>query len=295
MYGLLKTKILMKAALVASASVAGALGLASLPPVVPQPEAIVHVAAGSFGYREAGDFARNGRPVNAPLTRRRISSGLLVMKRQVSAADYQACVADGACAPSSGRGATRSDLPATGVSWHDATAYAVWYSAKVGETWRLPTDLEWAWFAGSRFRDDAVSADDGRDGFERRWLAKYEQESSRQPSTDKQPRPAGSYGDNERGLSDLAGNVWEWTDTCFVRQAVGPDGRPGEARTVNCGVRVVEGEHRSYVTDFIRDARAGGCAVGLPPANLGFRLVHEDGSTLARLMARLRARLVRTA
>ena len=45
--------------------------------------------------------------------------------------------------------------------------------------------------------------------------------------------------------------------------------------TENCGVRVVEGRHRTYVSDFIRDARGGGCAVGAPPSNLGFRLVRE--------------------
>jgi len=39
---------------------------------------------------------------------------------------------------------------------------------------------------------------------------------------------------------------------------------------------VVEGQHRTYVTDFIRDARAGGCAAGIPPSNLGFRLVRES-------------------
>jgi hypothetical protein len=49
-------------------------------------------------------------------------------------------------------------------------------------------------------------------------------------------------------------------------------------RTENCGVRVVEGQHRTYVTDFIRDALAGGCAVGTPPANLGFRLVRAGGA-----------------
>ena len=30
------------------------------------------------------------------------------------------------------------------------------------------------------------------------------------------------------------------------------------------------------MTDFIRDARAGGCSVGTPPSNLGFRLVRDD-------------------
>lgn len=56
--------------------------------------------------------------------------------------------------------------------------------------------------------------------------------------------------------------------------------------TVNCGVRVAEGAHRAYVTDFIRDARADGCAQGVPPANLGFRLVREERSWLASISAR---------
>ena len=47
------------------------------------------------------------------------------------------------------------------------------------------------------------------------------------------------------------------------------------SKNSNCGVRIAQGQHRSYVTDFIRDARAGGCAAGLPPSNLGFRLVRE--------------------
>jgi hypothetical protein len=52
----------------------------------------------------------------------------------------------------------------------------------------------------------------------------------------------------------------------------------GHARVTNtnCGVRVVQGAHRTYMTDFIRDPRTGGCAAGVPPANLGFRLVVED-------------------
>ena len=54
-------------------------------------------------------------------------------------------------------------------------------------------------------------------------------------------------------------------------------------QTQNCCVRVAEGAHRAYVTDFIRDARAGGCASGTPPTNLGFRLVREPKSLLARV------------
>jgi hypothetical protein len=55
----------------------------------------------------------------------------------------------------------------------------------------------------------------------------------------------------------------------------------------NCGVRVAEGRHRAYVTDFIRDARAGGCASGVPPSHLGFRLVRQQKSWVSQLSSRL--------
>jgi formylglycine-generating enzyme required for sulfatase activity len=77
----------------------------------------------------------------------------------------------------------------------------------------------------------------------------------------------------------MSGNVWEWTATCFMRSALDDEGWTVK-QTRNCGVRVAEGAHRAYVTDFIRDARAGGCAAGTPPDNLGFRLVREERSMI---------------
>ena len=100
---------------------------------------------------------------------------------------------------------------------------------------------------------------------------------------DGEVRPIGDFGANENGLRDVAGNVWEWTNTCFVRTRSTTPARQRAKPTANCGVRVVEGQHRAYVTDFIRDARAGGCAAGVPPSNLGFRLVREPPHWLARL------------
>jgi formylglycine-generating enzyme required for sulfatase activity len=87
------------------------------------------------------------------------------------------------------------------------------------------------------------------------------------------PQPIGAFGLNSNGLLDVGGNVWEWTSSCFVRATL--DGEAMRVTNTNCGVRVVEGAHRTYMTDFIRDPRTGGCAAGVPPANLGFRLVVE--------------------
>jgi formylglycine-generating enzyme required for sulfatase activity len=244
--------------------------------------AIVRVAPGSLSYREAGDFTRGGQQAEAPLRAMRFERPLHVMRHQVSSSDYQLCVQDGACRALDRGVAVAPDRPAVQVSWHDAQAYAGWLSRRSGHHYRLPSDAEWAFAAGSRFKDDGVPVD--ADDPSKRWISRYERESERDLS-DTTAYPFGRFGANEHGIEDLAGNVWEWTSTCFVRSRTDEAGNAGKP-TVNCGVRIAEGAHRAYVTDFIRDARAGGCAQGVPPANLGFRLVREETSWVASVSAR---------
>lgn len=230
---------------------------------------LIRLPAGTISYRLPGEFTRAGHPVDAPVESLKIA-GLAIMKRQVTTAEYQACVAAGACPSLAPATRAAPDRPVVQVSWRDAEAYAGWLSKTTGAYYRLPTDAEWAYAAGDRFRDDALPETDSADPA-KRWLARYEQEAAREREADRKAQPVGHFGANDRGLLDIAGNIWEWTDTCYRRVAL--DGE----ETVNCGIRVVEGRHRSYMTDFIRDARSGGCAVGTPPANLGFRLVRDDG------------------
>lgn len=245
--------------------------------------ALVRVAPGGLSYREAGDFTRGGQQAEAPLRTLRFERPLRVMRNQVSSSDYQLCVQDGGCRALDRGVVVASDRPAVQVSWYDAEAYAAWLSRKTGHYYRLPSDEEWAFAAGSRFKDDGVTVD--ADDPSKRWISRYERESERDLS-DTTAYPFGKFGANEHGIEDISGNVWEWTSTCFVRSRIDEAGNAGRP-TVNCGVRVAEGAHRAYVTDFIRDARAGGCAQGVPPANLGFRLVREETSWLAGLSGRL--------
>ena len=277
----------LKLLLACAAGFAGPLAVAPLVSEMSTRDAqvepvIIEIARGSFAYREAGDFTRAGRPAEAPLRTLQFAKSLHIMRDQVSSADYQLCVRDRECHALDRGVAVASDRPAVQVSWHDAQAYADWLSRKTGHRFRLPSDAEWAFAAGSRFRDDSAPVD--ADDPAKRWISRYERESERDLS-DTTAYPFGKFGLNERGVSDLAGNVWEWTSTCFVRSRVDASGHAGRS-TVNCGVRVAEGAHRAYVTDFIRDARAGGCAQGVPPANLGFRLVREERSWVASVSAR---------
>lgn len=258
------------AALTATASVVVAPGrvLTRLP--VPD---LVEVRPGTVRYRASGDFSRDARPAPAPIVQIAITRTLAVMKHQVTAADYGRCVYGGAC-PAVDGDASGPDRPLINVSWRDAHAYAEWLSGVTGARFRLPTDEEWAHATGGRFHDDelpetAYGGDPGQ-----RALAIYAA-GARGAGISREVQPIGSFGVNENGLVDVGGNVSEWTDTCFVRVALDVRGETA-SRLVNCGIRVVEGRHRSYLPDFIRDARAGGCSIGPPPTNLGLRLVRDD-------------------
>lgn len=235
---------------------------------------IVEIAAKPFQYRVAGDFSRDGKPVEAPLRAERLADAVKIMNHQVTAAEYARCVDDGGC-PRIPHASAMADRPMVGVSWRDATAYAEWITNKTGVVHRLPTDEEWVFAAGEKARDEALPLVDQINPAQA-WIARYEAETNRARPGALDPQPLGTFGLNENGLKDIGGNIWEWTSTCFLRISLQPAGGARVTNT-NCGVRVVQGAHRTYMTDFIRDPRTGGCAAGIPPANLGFRLVIENG------------------
>lgn len=184
------------------------------------PVETVAILPGAFAFRLPGEYLRSGRPVDAPTRMVEFRAGFDIMKYQVSAGDYSRCVADGACETPDGT--ATGDMPVTGVSYRDAEAYSGWLSARTGEAWRLPTDEEWSFAAAERLHDDALGlADDGNPAT--RWLARYRSEAAGQAERDPQPKPRGHFGANGRGVFDVAGNVWEWTSTCYANATLAAD------------------------------------------------------------------------
>lgn len=253
-----------------------ALGLQTLPsnePPVPG-AATVEIRETIVDFPAPGEFLSGGVPAAVPAERVTVA-GFRIMKRQVSLAEYDLCVAAGACMTADARPA-QANVPVTGVNWTDADTYARWYSEATGETWRLPTALEAAAAAGERFGGEAFSAAaDDPENPAVRWIRRYREEAAAKRPADPEPKPGGHYGPNTLGVEDFGGNLWEWTSTCYTRVTLS-HGSQLESVVENCGVHVLEGRHRAYMSNFVRDGRSGGCAVGTPPENLGFRLVHDE-------------------
>jgi formylglycine-generating enzyme required for sulfatase activity len=276
-------KLILACGAIAGCYLALAALVAQPDPLVPE---LVTVEPGLHDYRISGEFLKDGNPVDAPIVPVRISGAIEIMKYQVSAAEYASCVADEACDPPLARSGLGDDLPATGVSFKNALDYAAWLSRKTDMRWRLPSDEEWSYAAGSRFVDDALGTAGDPDNPSALWLLKYRKYSGLESDNVSVVRPRGFFGPNEKDIHDLSGNVWEWTTTCYNRARVGEDGRVLAGSTANCGVRIAEGQHRAYITFFVQDARGGGCAAGAPPDHLGFRLVRETPPLFS--VARLR-------
>jgi formylglycine-generating enzyme required for sulfatase activity len=246
-----------------------------------------------ISYYPPGEYLENGFPVTPSPRSARFDHGLQISARQVSQAEYAQCVQDGGCRPLDRgfRDLAAPDMPAVGVSWRDATDYAAWLSARTGRHYRLPAYEEWVYAAGAAYKEDVILEKFDPADPAQRWLAEYALETQRKATVDATLRVFGGFGRNEHGLLDMAGNVWDWTDTCFARHVVVPGlaegagsvsgsaagGAAQDGAAENCGIRVVAGPHRSYITDFMRDPKAGACSVGVPPSHLGFRLVLDAG------------------
>ena len=172
---------------------------------------------------------------------------LKVARNEVTFNDWQICYSQGGCLHNPRmRGGQSGIHPVTDINWFDALQYVEWLSAETNQSYRLPTDEEWKFLAKDVVDlEPAVLFDDPRMA----WAAEYASYGSR-PA--RETSPVGAHGSNRFGINDLAGNVWEWTSSCWRNT--------GSSALPKCGgVRVLQGEHRSYQSEFIRTAQPGGC------------------------------------
>jgi len=244
------------------------------PPRISQLPETITIPGGDFAYRMSGQFRTGSHIVDAPLQKITNAPRLTVMKYQVSQAEYDACVADEVCRQTVVK--SGPDLPQAAVSYYDAMAYAEWFSKMTHRQWRLPSAVEWQRYAGDDYIDLALGDLDDANDPSVRWLAQYAQQTALRSTADLDLRKRGANGENNYGIADIAANVWEWTDTCYYNVQLDTDGTTVLDSFENCAVRAVEGKHTAYIIEFVRDANVGGCAAGIPPDFLGFRLILES-------------------
>ena len=201
-------------------------------------------AAGVDARRRSGDVFRDC--AECPEMVVLAGGGLAMGRYEVTVGEYRAFAtatgggAGGGCLTFDGDswrdpGFPQTDRhPVTCVNWDDSQEYVSWLSRRTGATYRLPTEAEWEGAAAGTPAGDGC----GSRAFD-------------------ETCPVGSYGANAAGLSDMVGNLWEWTSDCWEG---------------DCGRRVVRGGSWLDSAEHLRPGARTWFTTALRNLDIGFRV-----------------------
>lgn len=164
-------------------------------------------------------------------------------KTEVTFEQWDECVARGGCRQRPGdEGWGRGTRPVINVTWNEAHEYVKWLSAKTGKRYRLMSESEWEYAARGGtttpfYTGDALTTEQANiDG-------NFSYNGSAKGVWRRRTTEVGGFSPNGYGLHDMHGNVWEWVQDCYEKDAYeGKAPRDGRAHeVVACTSRGIRG------------------------------------------------------
>ncbi len=167
------------------------------------------------------------------------------------------------------------DWPVIMVNWNAANAYCDWLADRTGQSWRLPTELEW---------EKAARGVDGRafpwgDFHDPTWSHMYNSHSGRWL-----PTAVSAYPVDESlyGVRGLAGNCRDWCSDLLVVPHSGQRSRPIALQTpANSKFRMVRGGGWNMDADRCRAAHRGAQHPNAGDVSISFRPVRGIGHSVS--------------
>jgi len=174
------------------------------------------------------------------------------------------------------KGWGRGDRPVINVSWNDAVAYITWLNEKTASNFRLPNEAEWEYAARAGtitpfYSGNCISTKQANyDGNH-----EYDKCGANTGQYLDSTSAVKTYGANPRGLHDMSGNVWEWTQDCWHDNYTGApiDGSAWlEDNGGDCDLRVLRGGSWNNFPVDLRSASRYWFNLDFAYLNVGFRL-----------------------
>ena len=252
--------------------------------------AIEPIPAGDF---QMGDLSGQGNPEERPAHPVKFVKAFEMGRYEVTFDEYDLFAAATDREKPNDQGWGRGNRPVINVSWEDAIAYTKWLSERTGLNYHLPSEAEWEYAARATTKserywpekteakkdDTACTYANVFDSKNAPVIKKIYAGTTWEPfnCADEFPytAPVGQFKANPWQLHDILGNVWEWTQDCYVDsyKATPTDGSAQESPDNNaCPLRVLRGGSWSGIPQDVRSALRNWNAPDNRLGNIGFRL-----------------------
>jgi len=189
-------------------------------------------------------------------------SAYAIGKYPVTVAQFRVFVQETGYDAGSGWSSDPDNHPVRYVSWDDAVAYCEWLTGKLRRQIQLPTEAQWEYAAR------------GSDGRIFPWGDEADPDKANYDDTGiNTTSPVGCFPSGNRpcGISDMAGNVWEWCQDWYAENY--PSGSVTDPIGSSSGSdRVVRGGSWRSLARSCRSAYRSSFTPGSRHDNLGFRL-----------------------
>lgn len=210
---------------------------------------------------------------------------------EVTFGEYDLFAAATGRAKPADQGWGRGNRPVINVSWDDAVAYTQWLSEKTGLKYRLPTEAEWEYAARATttteryWQENTEGQQNAACIYANIFDAKNEPLIKNSTNINWQPficedkfaftAPFGQFEANKWELYDMQGNVWEWTQDCYVDsyESTPRNGSAQESPDNNvCPLRGLRGGSWNNEPRSVRSAYRGKGTTDHRSYVIGFRL-----------------------
>ncbi len=156
--------------------------------------------------------------------------------------------------------------PVVSVTWFGAIAYCHWLSQATGNSYRLPTEAEWEYAARGGNRSKGYEYSGSNTIADVAWYNKNANSTY----------PVGLKQQNELGLYDMSGNVWEWCRDGYGGYPSSSQANP--SGSFNPTSRVNRGGNWYVPLTYLRCSGRSNYKQENRLNSIGFRLVRENPS-----------------
>jgi formylglycine-generating enzyme required for sulfatase activity len=243
------------------------------------PDMPVMMVLPAGGFEMGSPPDEPGRKVNeGPQHHVEFARPFAVSRTLITFDEWDACVADGGCkgySPSDARWG-RGKQPVVNTSWADANAYVAWLSDKTGQHYHLLSEAEWEYAARAGTETpfwfgDTISVD--QENYD---PADFPVSFSQPGKYLGRPTPVDAFAPNPFGLTDMGGNVWQWTADCWNETYTDRTPADGSAWTSgDCNRKVVRGGAFNNTAAFARSAFRFWEVNDLRSGLVGFRVARD--------------------